>query len=242
MRTVITTTVAGGLAVMLFAGQVRADRTFADTEFATAGWGQESRTTGAGGTAAFSQVATGNPGNARRVTINVGAGPSLVQAMSRFGTSQATRYDPAVEGALVSVSFALDYRRVSGPSATVIPAAKQGSFVYIALGFAATAGDSWQTLSIPTLVAGDFVRWDGAGTLDFSASAEPIRFGFVSGVGQSDGAPAQAVTDFDNFEVVARVPTPGAALAMAMMGVVGLARRRRTSPTRERGVGAGVGA
>lgn len=226
MHAVILTLGGLGLAV-LGATPALADRTFADADFPTAGWGIESRLTGALGSAAASQQATGNPGSARRITINLGAAPSQVQTLSRFGTSQATRYDPAVDGAIQSISFTIDHRQVSGLGTTVIPAAKQGSFVYIAQAFSAAPGGSWQTLSITSLSASDFVRWDAPGTIDFSATAEPIRFGFVSSASATDASPAQMVTDFDNFQVVARVPTPGTALALTCAGLVGAFRRRR---------------
>lgn len=209
----------------------QADVVYSDGTFTPSTWGFETVIVGSGSSAA-SQSNTGNPGFARRLDNSVG-GFSTVWGLSRFGTNQATRYEPVNQGAILSVDFAIDHRFVSGSAEDgqiIRLGAKQGSFVYAA-GFAMTGtSDAWGSTSFLGMTAADFVALNGGGPINFSATADPIRFGFVVGNTASGANGATAIVDYDNFLVrVVPVPAPGAAGCLlgglGMMGV--LARRRR---------------
>lgn len=215
--------------------QARADVSFGDTEFPDGGWAVESITTGFGGSSSGVQSPTGNPGNARRITNSVNAGPSSISAMHRFGTTSATIYSPTTSGAVASLDFSVDYRLVSGfgDGQGLGFALKQGTVVYFAA-YAVTGSDgAWHARSATGLLASDFVRMDGlAGTPNFSAAGANIRFGLAVS-NSSTGAGYAIVVDYDNFAVTVRqVPGPasgalGLAAACGLGGVGGAGGRRR---------------
>jgi hypothetical protein len=190
-------------------------------------WGFETVILGSGSSAP-SQTNTGNPGFARRLDNSVG-GFSTVWGLSRYGTNQATRYEPVNQGAILSVDFSIDHRFVSGTAEDgqiIRLGAKQGSYVYAA-GFAVTGtSGNWGSTSFLGMTAADFVALNGGAPIDFSATADPIRFGFVVGNASSGANGATAIVDYDNFFVrVVPVPSPGA--AGCLLGGLGLLARRR---------------
>jgi hypothetical protein len=207
-----------------------ADVVFADTEFINSNWALETVSLGAGGTASAAQVATGNPGNARRVSLSPNAGGGL-WAFSRFGTTTATRYAPATDGAIAAVAFSFDARVVTSDAALPVRfALKQGQAIFAVGEGVLDTGSSWQTFSLAGLTAASFTRLDGvAGTPDFSAAGAPIRFGFAVGA-LPGGSIAEKVTNFDNFSVrVTQVPGPGVAALGVVLATLA-PRRRRKSP------------
>ncbi len=216
---------------MTLTDHARGDVTLTDTEFPDAGWAVESIATGAGGSSVGVQSPTGNPGNARRITSSVNAGPSSISAMHRFGTTSATIYSPTTSGAVASLNFSVDYRLAGGfgDGQGLGFALKQGTVVYFAA-YAVTGSDgAWHTRSASGLLASDFVRMDGlAGVPNFSASGANIRFGLAIS-NSSTGSGYSIVVDYDNFAVTVRqVPGPGAAGAgLAAAGMAAARRRRR---------------
>ncbi len=213
-----------------------ADVVLSDTDFTNSNWALEtvvSGPTGNTGSASGAQsVATGNPGNARRVTLTTGGSfGDTVSALSRYGTTQATRYDPATQGAFSSVSWTIDARFVTGTftgaGQGLLLGLKQGTIIYGADYHTTGSSGSWGTFSAAGLTAASFTRLDGGvGTPDFSAAGLPIRFGFISG-NSNGGGQYSTTVDYDNFSVtVVQVPTPGA-VGLAGVGVLAACRRRR---------------
>lgn len=213
-----------------------ADVVLSDTEFVNSNWALETvfsgPTGGTGSAVAAQSAATGNPGNARRVTLTTGGSfGDTVSAFSRFGTTQATRYDPATQGAFSSVSWTIDARFVTGTFAGagqgLLLGMKQGTVIYGADYHTTGSSGTWGTFSAGGLTAASFTRIDGApGTPDFSATGLPIRFGFIAGNSNGGGAYSTTV-DYDNFSVtITQVPVPATAAALGL-GVVGALRRRR---------------
>jgi hypothetical protein len=224
--------VVGLAAAMLLCGGAKADITFSDTEFATANWGFETITGGTGGTATPSQVSGGNPGFARQVITSVNASGGIVYGLSRFGTSTATRYDPAVSGAIGTVDFSIDAKWISGDGLfgqSIGIGAKQGSVAYYAALDVTGVTGLWGTHASLGLTAADFVAMTAGGPIDFSATGAPVRFGFV--VANSAPGPASVNTAaYDNFQVVVHsVPAPASVGMAGMVGVVAGVRRRRAS-------------
>lgn len=222
--------VSGVAAAMLFVGAAaRADVVFSDTEFTSSNWALENVTLGTGGTSSASQVTGGNPGFARQLTTNVNASGGVVYALSRYGTSVATRYEPAVSGAITSVDFTIDYRFLSGDTVlgqSIGIGAKQGTVVYYAaLGVTGITG-AWGTQSSLGLTAASFISPAGGAPIDFSSTGAPIRFGFVVG----NSAPSTASVNtamYDNFSVtIHNVPAPASAAVLGLGGLLASRRRR----------------
>ncbi len=187
---------------------------YSDGNFTPGTWGIEITQANAGGTAtAVQSAATGNPGAAFRVQTTVYAasgGPSTVWALHRYGTTMATRYEPATQGAIGALTYSLDYRLVQGfgDGHGFTFAIKQGQTTYI--GPYTTTGSSgvWRTFLHAGLTAADFSRLDGQpGMPDFSETGQPIRFGFVTS-NTTLGISYSITVDYDNFRVVVVPPCP----------------------------------
>lgn len=218
------------------ASAAQADVILSDSDFANSNWGFESAFSGltgnTGSASAAQSVATGNPGNARRVTLTTGTSVGdSIYGLSRFGTTNATRYEPATQGPIMSINWTIDARFVTGTFAgagqAIMLGLKQGTVIYYADYDVTGSSGAWGTFGGTGITAGDFLRLDGAaGSPDLSATGAPIRLGFISGNGNG-GFPYSTTVDYDNFSVtVVQVPTPGAA-TLAGLGLRAVARRKR---------------
>lgn len=207
--------------------------TFQDGTFAPGTWALELFQQGTGGTAtATQQLSGGNPGEAFRVQTTVlgaSGGPSTIWAFHRLGTTQATRYDPAVSGAISLLDYSIDFRMITGfgQGHGLSFALKQGQNVYVAAPGTTGTPSAWTTRTAEGLTGSDFVRINGApGSPDFSALGAPIRFGFVTS-NSTSGSGYSITVDYDNFSVSV-VPTPGTLGALGL-ATVALIRRRRSA-------------
>lgn len=221
MRTLIAASVVG-----LLAWPALAQVTFQDGTFAGSQWVVETFGTGS---VSGAQVSGGNPGTARQVTNTLGSGAgAMIRGLHRFGTSQATTYEPLSQGAITSLQYAIDYLPISGPTGGqgVAFAIKQGQVAYFAPSSALAIGNgtSWQS-HVATLTQADFVRIDGlAGAPDFGAAGARIRFGFMSyNSANGSGVGFDTMASYDNFSVSV-VPAPG---LMGLAGAAGICAMRR---------------
>ncbi len=208
---------------------VLADVVLADTEFNDSDWGFETVQLGTGGSGSAVQVTgVGNPGKARRVTLSPNGG-GTIWGFSRYGNTLATRYVPSVDGAILSLNFTFDARLTAGggDGQAVVVALKQGQVIYGASYAVTGSSGAWATFAQAGLVASDFSRLDGqVGVPNFTSTGAPIRFGFASGNSAPSGS-YTTVADYDNFAVtIVQVPAPGAAGLMAVVGLMGVRRRR----------------
>lgn len=206
-----------------------ADVVFADTEFSDSVWVLETVQLNAGGSASAAQsLGTGNPGNARRVTLSPNSG-GTIWGFSRYGNTGATRYVPSTDGAIASIAFTFDARLVDGfgQGQAVAISLKQGQITFGASFDITGSGGAWQTFASASLNAADFSRLDGqSGTPNFSASGAPIRFGIASGNSSTSGT-YTTIADYDNFSVTVRqVPTPASGALLVIGGLVAIRRRR----------------
>jgi hypothetical protein len=186
---------------------------YQDGTFTPANWAIETAVIGGGGNGTGVQVLSGGlPGAARRVTTNVNApAGSGVVLFNRYGNSGATRYEPAVQGEIGSVSLELDARMITGfgDGHGISVALKQGQIIYSGPGRATGSSGSWVHLSFNGVTSTEFVRVDGQpGHPDFSTSGARIRFGFTTSNSTTGGA-YSIVVDYDNFDL--RVLPPCAA-------------------------------
>ena len=175
-----------------------------------------------GGTMSASQtLSTGNPAPAYDVTLigNNTGGPSGVFAFHRFEPSV---YDPAVEGALVSLDLAIEG---SIPSTAGTPqllrfAIEQNGIVYESTFGALVNLAAFTNIAIPDQTASDFFSQDVRGgtppPLDFSASAAPLTFGFTTANTTSNPGGFTTRGLYDNFNVSTLVPEPGTGMFLAM--------------------------
>lgn len=216
-------------AIAVSASVASANVTYSDGTFSLSGsnaWAVE--TLGQGGASA-SQSVSGNPGTAREVDLTTGTNSGdTIWAFSRFGSTTATRYEPANQGAILSLSWSIDARFTSGfggDGQALQLALKQGQLIYVADYHVTGSSGQWNTFGAAGLGANDFARLDGqAGTPNFTTSGAPIRFGFVNGNSTTGGTYSTAAL-YDNWSVtVTNAPAPGACL---VLGAGLLARRRR---------------
>jgi len=201
--------------------------TFSDGTFNPSNWGFE---TIGSGTVTFGQIAAGgNPGQYRQIDQVVNQNTGWFYSFSRYGTTMPTRYEPAVSGAIASVDFSIDSRTISVLSGQVPGIGlgiKQGSLVFMQTAFFNGFANTWTTYSVNSLTPASFSCINGAGSLDFSASGAPIRFGFITANASFSATTTGSVSDYDNFFVnVVQVPAPGA-LALLGLSVPCLLRRR----------------
>jgi hypothetical protein len=217
------------VAAAALASCAQASVTYSDGTFDPSQWGNESILLGSGGSASFAQSLQGNPGPSREIDLVVNEGGATVWAISRYGVDMATRYVPSTQGAITSINFSIDARFISGSvlgeGQQVKLMAKQGTRVFGA-GLLFTDSDGlWRTLVADGLTAADFVALDGlGGSVNFSSTGAPIRFGFAAGATFFESG-ANLKAEYDNFSVTV-IPAPGA-LALLGLGAVAAGRRRR---------------
>jgi uncharacterized protein (TIGR03382 family) len=228
MRSALLTGVA---TLAMVCGSASAAVVFADGTFTPSNWGFETLTIGAGGTSVPSQVVIdGNPAPAREIQ-NTPLPGGTVYGFSRYGTTNATRYEPMTMGEILSVDFRIDYRWTGGyygsAGHALMVGAKQGSYVYYAAYSVTGTSGVWATKVATGLTASDFLPLVGSAPgLDFSSTGAPIRFGFIVGNSATVSTYFNTVL-YDNFEVVVHnVPGPGGAAMMALAGLAAIRRRR----------------
>lgn len=234
MRSCIAPAAFIGLATVFAAQSANADVIFSDDTFANSSWAIENVLQGVGASATAAQSSGGNPGTARRVTLATGSAfGDSTSSFQRFGTSTATRYEPATQGAIVSIDWSIEARFVTGSffgaGQGIAFALKQGTVIYFADYTTTGSSGAWIENSASGLTAANFSRLDGAtGTPDFSTAGAPIRFGFLASNSNGGGAFTTTV-DYDNWFVRVVVPSPTTGAAFAGFAVASLVRRRRST-------------
>ncbi len=99
--------------------------------------------------------------------------------------------------------------------------------MYIAAHDITGSSGQWLSHGATGLTAADFAPLAMGAPVDFSAAADPIRFGLLVGNSSTGGAYTNVVL-YDNFNVVVHnVPAPMAVGPLALAGVVVGVRRRR---------------
>lgn len=192
---------------------------YADGEFAAGDWQARATFDPAGATLAWATshpASGGNPGAYLALSYTL---PAPGGRLRVFHSSAKAIYDPAHQGALYVIDFAIDCTRISWEGSGQTPRAwlamVQGGRRYAvpepAIEVTTTCIGFWQGVSTMRSVgAADFVLVDGpacaAGSAcpDFSASGAPIQFGFESELDVRDSAVnVAAVQGFDNWRVAA---------------------------------------
>lgn len=220
---------------LCLAATAHADVVLSDGTFTPTNWGLETFTAnGTGGTVVASQLSSGgNPGQARRVTNTTGSGPNnTIYGLHRYGTTNATRYEPVNQGAIASVDFSIDFvflSGVGGQGQGLSLGAKQGTVVFAAGSTVTGSSTAWTSYSVTGLTAADFTAVSGSGSINFSATGAPIRFGFITS--NSNGGTTSYFNEiaYDNFHVrIVQVPGPSW-IALSCGTLMVSVRRRRFS-------------
>ena len=192
---------------------------FADANFAEADWAVTAviNPASSGATHSASQAATGgNPGAFRSVTYVMPQTPASVRL---FHTPVSGVYDPAAQGAIYVIDFALDCVRLAfegvNQSPSVIGMIEQGGRRFIPASdtyawlWYCNQNSYWETVTpISSVSVGEFALTDGPACgpaeacPDFSAQAAPIRVGFMTSVAVNSSAPPGSIVQgIDNWKV-----------------------------------------
>jgi hypothetical protein len=180
------------------------------------------------------QLGGGNPGEFRQTVHSISAIRTSIFVSHVFSGAQ---YDPAVQGEIESIDFALDVRFIGGPVGTSLVSyqllLEQANSLYTAagaMGMAQGPGDGlpgpWSSHSFTGLEADDFALLTGPGPThpDFSAGGMVIRFGFLTQNATST-VPIATTSGIDNWSVTI-LPEPRAGLlACAVLLSWSVARR-----------------
>jgi hypothetical protein len=231
-----------GLLVLLAAGHGAASpTTFSDGTFANANWSATKVTdTTIGQTAFFSagQNAGGNPGPSRMTTLDWAYdGTSASQGIRVAALDSNAVYNPAVSGAISSVSFSLDgsleNRSTQSAIGQRLVLFQSGTYYFGPEGIIPQTFDVWVTDALSGLSATDFGTLTGSNHPDFSAGGAPIEFGYSLETfsGPADASPSENAFFYglgtDNFSVTVNAAPEPATLSLCGLAVVGLLWIRR---------------
>ena len=203
---------------------------FTDNTFNNADWTTTVLLLGNGGSVSAGQVGSGgNPGSYRSVTNSVNPAGASASIVHGYHLSPLMTYSFLSSGAIASMDFSFDYSIATfNKQVGVGLAIEQNGNVFYG-DYTIVSGAPWQTLSASGLHASNFTAPVFAGALDFSATAAPIKLGFLAANSDDPFGPGYSATiGIDNFSVnVTSVPEPATvAVGLLCLGV-GMARRRR---------------
>lgn len=160
-----------------------------------------------GGSVDANQQSGGNPGTMRRVVNHIARAPSATEYSSTWGVhlKKGFTYDPSVQGAIATIDYSEDARRVTSGQLTGL-AVRQAGKVYYTQADVFT-NPAWTRVEQLAIVPGNFAEITADGPVqgsrpDFSASGGPLEVGFIRANSNGNGGGAYSVTgDIDNWEV-----------------------------------------
>jgi hypothetical protein len=209
---------------------------FSDTEFHTADWFYEIGAWGGGSGFSTQELTGGNPGAYSLINLSMTAGEGGV-GLHAFKYSAV--YNPATQGAIVSVAFSEDLRLVSGS----VPGMSSGS-VLLQNGLRyyrwcwETDSVSWTTRTASGVGSESYhidgLQNDGINPLhpDFSTNGSPITFGYFRNIQGIAGTNFFMTSGVDNWTTtVVSVPEPstvGLLISSILMGGGAWILRRKT--------------
>jgi hypothetical protein len=189
---------------------------FTDGTFDDADWSVEVFfLEGNGGTFTAQQIEAGGlPDSYREIGLTVNEGSTL-SGIALFSRCKNATYDPAVYGAIAEISYhedsrCLDTSEACGQRGGI--ALKQSGRIFVN-GHHVTPGYAWAPFDVSGQTAADFHRLDSPGSPqpDFSATGEPIEFGFFRGNWNALGERSYStLTGTDNWTVTVTTAQPTA--------------------------------
>jgi hypothetical protein len=186
---------------------------FQDADFAVSDWTVSATAQPAdnGPSHAESQATDGgNPGAYRSIAYQMTPGPSSLR-LSHLAVGAT--YDPATQGAIYTIDLGGECSRRSFSSGlvftglTLAPGFEQAGRTYQPRAFLSGCVLAWYGARYSSLKAEEFVLSGPAcgateSCPDFSATAAPLRFGFVTNLGLATGSAAGTVVQgIDNWKV-----------------------------------------
>ncbi len=201
-------TALGHLAVSAWQGVV-----FEDGDFALDNWIASTETKEGAPSIVHSEErigSGGSPGAFRQMMVQMASGSGGGRV---FHTWQSATYDPALEGPLYVIDFEEDCMVMQGALTTSRLMIEQAGRKYVASsrrlgemsGVDSCASTSWRQMKRSSFASRDFTLADGPGCdvdqscPDFSATGQPIRFGYQRA---PSGAPGAFITHgIDNWRV-----------------------------------------
>lgn len=184
-----------------------------DADFATANWSATAATQPASNGPTFTVAQTaegGNPGPYRSIAYAMTPAPSSVRLVHAYA---AARYDAAAQGTIYTIDFALACSRTGASAAMdnetprAWPMVEQAGRTYVPANWSATCV-TWHTTRSQSLLPADLQLVSGPpcganeACPDYSATAPPLRFGFVTELAISGSSPGGALTQgVDNWSV-----------------------------------------
>jgi len=202
-----------------------AAQTVSDSTFLDANWALTQFTAGnAGSSTATQMLSGGNPGAFRNVTdVLTAAPPGLNTIVLSTSIYTPFTYDPAVSGAIGSLSYSEDAACTGGcfgQGQSTGPALSQGGNLYILSSSTVITGPAltWAPHVLSGLTAVDFglVNVTAAGSIfdntqhpNFSAGGAPIQVGFFRANGTSvSGGGYTLSAGIDNWQVTIAAGAP----------------------------------
>jgi hypothetical protein len=152
----------------------------------------------------------GNPGAYRSITYQMPPGPTSLR-LSHLAIG--TTYDPATQGAIYTIDLAGECSRRSFSSGLIFtgltqaPMFEQAGRTYLPRDWHGSCQFDWSGMRVWSLKADEFTFSGpecGASEKcpDFSSTAGPLRFGFVTNLGLASGSSAGSVVQgVDNWKV-----------------------------------------
>lgn len=186
---------------------------FQDADFPVPNWTVTATAQPAenGPTHAESQAADGgNPGAFRSITYQMTPGPSSLRLV-HFAV--AATYDPATQGAIYTIDLAQECSRRSFSDGLIFtgltqsPVFEQAGRTYQPRDWHGSCQFAWSGMRVWSLKADEFVPSGPPCGVnekcpDYSATAAPLRFGFVTNLGFASGSSAGSVVQgIDNWKV-----------------------------------------
>jgi len=186
---------------------------FQDADFPLSNWTVTATAQPAenGPTHIESQAADGgNPDPYRSITYQMTAGPSSLHLVHFAITAT---YDAATQGAIYTIDLAEDCSRRSFSSGLIFtglthsPMFEQAGRTYTPRNWLGSCASAWSSTRVWSLRADEFtLSGPPCGTNekcpDFSATAPPLRFGFVTNLGLATGSSAGSVVQgVDNWKL-----------------------------------------
>jgi hypothetical protein len=200
--------------MILISQNVAQAQTFTDSTFNNADWSTVILPVStAGSTSTTTQVSGGNPSPSRTTTNNI-----TIPTSSSIGqiivahTQIASSYDPAVQGAIVKLSYAYDLIQYNPPVGGAVGFSVlifQNNTYYRSTPIDSIFSGSWQTFSNSNLTAASFIKVSGPSTNinpDFSCTGARIQFGYVTA--NSNNNAVTRIGGIDNWKVTIEEKKP----------------------------------
>ncbi len=152
----------------------------------------------------------GNPGAYRHMVQQLPAGKFVSILHVRLGDEAI--YRPAERGAIAGITYSEDRKEfdppVPGAAVGALFAIQQGEHTFFSVSDMTFSNTDWANRKLICLKPEDFLMSDSQ-LPDFSATAEPIRFGILRTNTNSGGVPLEIEHGIDNFRVsVFPAPNP----------------------------------